>query len=196
MQKKKHGPQSLETKARITNAVVQLVRTHSIDNISVQDICTHAKVGVGTFYHYYASKDEALFSVYHELDDYILSLPPTEQDAYASIMQFCSAYARFANSHEIDFMRAVYGMLPNTFTDQSRPIYTALHHMLKQKQTEGVLDISFDVDAFCAYILVLLRGITYDWCVHKGSYDIVNRVEEYMEKCLIGYQETLKKTAL
>ncbi len=39
-------------------------------DISVQDICRCAGIGVGTFYHYYNSKNEAIFDISNPIDDY------------------------------------------------------------------------------------------------------------------------------
>ena len=47
--------QSLATREKIRNAVLGMMQTRTLEEISVGEICKVAGVGIGTFYHHYKS---------------------------------------------------------------------------------------------------------------------------------------------
>lgn len=54
---------SLETRKRIFDATYQLVNQYG-DAYTVQDVCRLASVSVGSFYHFYKSKEEVTSDLY------------------------------------------------------------------------------------------------------------------------------------
>jgi len=50
--------QALESKERIFNAAIDLIREKGYDNVTIEDICNKTGMSVGAFYHYFKSKSE------------------------------------------------------------------------------------------------------------------------------------------
>ena len=48
------------TKAKLLDSAQRLISAHGFDNVSVEDITKDSGVAKGTFYHYFASKEEAV----------------------------------------------------------------------------------------------------------------------------------------
>lgn len=51
----------------IRDAVLSLMRHHDVSSLTVAEIARQAKVGVGTFYHYYPSREALLLDVHGQL---------------------------------------------------------------------------------------------------------------------------------
>jgi len=49
-----------ETKEKIYQAAIELLKEKSYRDLSIRDICKKAEVGIGTFYHYFNNKHELL----------------------------------------------------------------------------------------------------------------------------------------
>lgn len=185
----------MATKERIRNIALKLMRTHSIDEISVQEICSKANVGIGTFYHYYPAKDDIIREVYYEMDAHFLKLAEEAEQTMIEpqeyILRHSICYARFITETSVDFVRKVYSTQSKEFLNRTRPVYTTLQsYLVAQQKARNVAD-ELDIDAFCDYINIWLRGISFDWCVHDGDYDLVQRVIDYNSRALAGYRQML-----
>ena len=60
--------QAIATKKKIREAAYVLLLNQSFEQLKMSDIAAEASVSVGTLYHHFASKEELLFSGYHEFD--------------------------------------------------------------------------------------------------------------------------------
>jgi AcrR family transcriptional regulator len=52
---------------RVLDAAVELFARQGFDATSVQEVVEHARVTKGAMYHYFRSKDDLLYEIYHEL---------------------------------------------------------------------------------------------------------------------------------
>ena len=69
--------QAIATKTKIRKAAYALLQDVSFEQLKMNDIASAAGVSVGTLYHHYASKEELLYSGYHEFDLMIEKLQDT-----------------------------------------------------------------------------------------------------------------------
>ena len=186
---------SMATKERIRNVALNLMHSQSIDQISVQDICTMANVGVGTFYHHYKAKDDIVREAYFDMDAHFLKLAEEAKlmnfDPYEYVQRHFICYTSFLTEVTVDFARKVFSMQSKVFLDNSRPIYTTIKSFLKEKQMNGDVAKELDIDNFCTYVSICLRGLAYDWCLHEGQYDLSRRCMEYADNVLSGYRKML-----
>jgi AcrR family transcriptional regulator len=61
------GPARPPVKERLLNVATRLFARHGFEGTSVQDIVDAAGVTKGAMYHYYGSKDDLLYEVYHQV---------------------------------------------------------------------------------------------------------------------------------
>ena len=58
----KRQQQAAESRKRIFDSAMKLINNKGFENVSISDICKSAKCSVGTFYHYFPSKDDLIMS--------------------------------------------------------------------------------------------------------------------------------------
>jgi len=195
MSETKRKKQAIITKKRILNTALNLMKKHSIDEISVNDICKKAKVGVGTFYYYYKSKDDILLEVFQELDANFVKLYETRLletiSPYDYILRHCRCYTDFVTEKGVDFTRKTYSIQSKFFVDKNRPLYLTLSQFLTQMQQENVISPSVNIEALCRSITICMRGITHDWFLHEGNYNLTEAAIVFVETFLEKYKPSL-----
>ena len=60
--------QAIATKKRIREAAFMLLQDQPFEQLKMSDIASSAGVSIGTLYHHFDSKEELVFSGYHEFD--------------------------------------------------------------------------------------------------------------------------------
>ena len=81
--------QAKATKKKITGVVLEMCRKRDISDITISEICEAAGVSVGTFYHYFKTKEEILTVSYKDFDNLLeeaLENRETTDDIIAEIL--------------------------------------------------------------------------------------------------------------
>ena len=63
----------MKTRKGLKNALLNLLEDHSFEEITVTEICEHAKTGRLTFYKYYSDKNELMKDCFQDLQDEVMS---------------------------------------------------------------------------------------------------------------------------
>ena len=66
-------------KERLINSAIELIGTRSYNSVGVQEICEHAGVKKGSFYHFFPSKSDltvaALDAMWKYFQEHVLMIP-------------------------------------------------------------------------------------------------------------------------
>lgn len=185
--------QAIETKLRISEAAIKLLKNTSYDLIKVTDICKEANVSVGTFYHYFESKDMMIISSYQSIDsliledyekksfdsyiDAIIALNNSEATIVASL-----GYTFTTNSYiQILMDESQYTISPN------RLVHLKLIELLNLALNENEI-IHTDIYELSEYINRTARGNIFDWCLKRGTTNLVEVWTSDIEKIMISYK--------
>lgn len=185
--------QAVETKLRISEAAMKLLKNNSYDLIKITDICKEANVSVGTFYHYFESKEMMIKSSYHSIDsliiedfenknfnsyiDAIVGLNNSEATIVASLG------CNFTSNSYIQILmdETQYTISPN------RLVHLKLIELLKLAASEKEI-IETDVYELSEYINRTARGNIFDWCLKRGTTNLVDVWTSDIEKIMIAYK--------
>lgn len=161
---------------KIYNAVQELVKEKGND-ISVKEICQKAGIGVGTFYHYYASKDAALFDISNPIDLYfekkveplLRNKNPMEQ-----LEIFFSCQAQFMTDFVLtngrnDFLKAIQGNLEHFFSED-RLTYTLLEEIVSSPELFKEWKKNYTTSTITWHLLYLTRGLIHHWLGCECNY--------------------------
>ena len=148
-----------------------LFMTVGYERTSVEQITRNAGVAKGTFYHYFASKQDLLVQLVESYADSLFThveqeLAATEGDALARLRAFSRLSTSFKLEHRdesVAFGRMLYAdgnlelrhKLYSAWFERTRPLFSTI---LEQGISEGTFEIS-DADSTAGVVL----SIWYDW---------------------------------
>jgi hypothetical protein len=75
------------------------------------------------------------------------------------------------------------------FLKSSRGLPEGLLQLVSQAQEKGAITKSQEAESITAEILIISRGVIYNWCQNKGSYDL----RSYCQKIITNHLECFKK---
>jgi AcrR family transcriptional regulator len=139
-------------KERLLRVATRLFARHGFEGTSVQDIVDAAGVTKGAMYHYYGSKDDLLYEVYHQLLtmqtahlDEIASGPGTAEER----LRAAAADVVITSLENLDdgivFFRSLH-MLPDDKQTQVRAERRLYHDKFKALVDEGIAAGTFRSD--------------------------------------------------
>jgi AcrR family transcriptional regulator len=191
----KRKQQAIETREKISSVALELLKVRTIEEIGVNDICRLAGVSIGAFYHYFKNKDDIILEVYKDLDVRFEELANSPRTRKLPVYDFIFAYSKCYSDFQMEvgaaFARKVYALQSKVFLDAGRPFHACLRECLVQKQQKGEIDAALDIEEFCDYLTVMLRGNAYDWCLHEGAYNLTKKLFGFLDKALAKYRPLL-----
>lgn len=187
--------QAIETKLRISEAAIKLLKNTSYDLLKITDICSEANVSVGTFYHYFESKDMIIKTSYNSIDSLII-----EDYEKKSFNSYIDAIIGLNNSEATIVASLGYNFTSNSYIqilmDESqytispnRLVHLKLIELLKLALKENEI-IDTDIYELSEYINRTARGNIFDWCLKRGTTNLVEVWTSDIEKIIIAYKNT------
>ena len=185
--------QAEQTKDRLFEAAVSLLREKDFEEITVREIVSRAEVSIGTFYKYYSTKMEVFYETYRIADQYFLdTVSPTlvQPTAHARIMAFFRAYAYYNDTLTDRKMTRLLYNPDNPFFNRSydHGMLDTLIHAIRFGLARGELKGEDTAEEIAAYLMIAVRGLIYHWCTTQYSYDLADRVERFVLRLLRAYE--------
>lgn len=177
------------THNKIITTVTDMLGTTPFEAITIRDICKKCDISIGTFYHHFQSKEEILQMEYEYFDNTLkehflaeksfnnsrekllylfeVELLSIRDIGHYAATQIFRTQLLFDKPFILEENRFFYEELTTTAAK-----YLLEYHIKKSPQTliEELLRIS--------------RGNIYDWCLHHGSYNLVEVTLDTIKKIL------------
>jgi len=174
----KRALQAEATRQHIFETTIRLMNKNGFNNMTIQDIIEQAGVSVGTFYHYFNSKEDVFFKLYSKADEYFESvvlpqLTGPDMGAYEQIVLFFRHYAMFNESNGLEYVSLLYSTKNKFFIEKKRFMITMLFDIVTNGQENKELTRDETPETITNYLFILSRGVIFDWCIHDGSYSLV-----------------------
>lgn len=191
--------QAEKTKELIFNSAITLFRKESFKTITVADICKAAGVSVGTFYHYFPSKQAVMQKIFKDIDDYFREEVHNEidelegQGARVEILHYFRRYSQYSERQGLDFVKQLYTFDNNMFRTKGRFLQVYLAELIVRGQLSGELDDTMTPEEMVEYLYIAARGIVYHWASHDGDYDLTKYLMQYMKRILTSLEKTPAK---
>ncbi len=188
--------QAKATKDHIMKTAKRLSKDYTYDELSVETICTEAGVSIGSFYHHFKSKQDLIVEGYGECDNFfkenIIGKLKSE-DEFGRILEYIDYQMLYAIDVGIDLMIELYRAQitegVDFFLKSDRGLPQGLLQLVIQAQDKGLITKSEDAEDITSELLMISRGVIYNWCQNKGSYELRN----YCRKIITNYLEAYKK---
>lgn len=192
--------QAVRTRRKLFDTGLRIFAEKDMDEVCIKDICGEAGVSVGTFYHYFSSKEDLLLEAYRFFDEEIVSrargkaYPNTLEAIYAIIGNQCGDYG---NLFEGDFDSQIFEIMCDYESGElllwqqelriqlktggvgvieaDRPMNTYILELVKRAFNDGELVGSLEPSEIAETILRISRGVMFDWAVRGGTYKAYER---------------------
>lgn len=180
--------QADKTRTEIYNIAVNLMEKQGFANTTIQEISEKAGVSIGTFYHYFKSKDDIFFDLYKKADEYFeTTVAPDLKKAKAEgasaeerIVLYFRHYTKYNLKRGIANISQLYNTKNKYFAKKGRFMQVLLSELISECQGTGCLSAEMSPDEATDFLFVASRGVIYDWCIHEGSYNLEQRMEAYV----------------
>ncbi|MGE5630419.1 MAG: TetR/AcrR family transcriptional regulator [Caulobacteraceae bacterium] len=181
----KRKMQAQQTKEKIYRTSVELMEKKGLSNITVEEICKEAGVSVGSFYNYFESKSDILNEIYDVADEYFMNVVEKEvknDSINDRIVQFFCYYADYNVNRGLEFVMHLYHTRNTMFIKKGRYMQLVLQKIIEEGQELGEIPKDMLPEEIVEYLFIAARGIIYDWCLHKGQYDLVEFTRNYVRR--------------
>jgi TetR/AcrR family fatty acid metabolism transcriptional regulator len=176
--------QAEETRNRIYSSAIELMEENGFGNFTVEDISKRAGVSVGAFYHYFNSKNDILAEIFYRADDYFSTYVVNSLKKGSipeQIVEYFDYYAKFNVASGVETTQQLFNPKIKFFIEEGRPMLEILEDLIRKGQKKNEIRGDTDAKELVRYLLVMARGIVFEWSLFDGNYDLEARMHKYME---------------
>jgi AcrR family transcriptional regulator len=180
----------LRTRQRIIEVSLAMIRSIGYEETTIQVICSEVGIAIGTFYHYFRSKEEVLLA-YIDIENQDLLNFYTQQDksSYSSAMlAVTNFYADMYLFKGVNLVAHVYSMMLFSTIEIGKLSENALQQILNDAFTRGQISGEFSkeisVETFCNLVLGEWFFYTSLWCNNPETYKIHEAFEGQFKQLL------------
>ena len=162
---------------KIVLAAEDLFKEKEYEDITIRDICHHAGVSIGAFYHHIGSK-EKLFEIF-QFKIGTDSLEPLLEkidgkNSIEKIFIIIDLYMDYASKFGYKFCRYFLSLsLQNhTFANPPGSLNIFLNDYIHESLNNGSFDAKYNADYIYRCIYSSLRGATFNWTLEEGKSDL------------------------
>lgn len=189
--------QAMEMRSRIQAVALDLFDKEGFENVSVEEIAQSAGCSVGNIYHYFKSKDELAIQVtssvdaaYTELEkDYLADEKTPARD---KLIDFVGQSLQISIQEPVLYKSFIHGLkYPEQGVlkkNEKRVYFRLLHELVCACQNEGSISADYDADDIVEQLVVLHRGMLFEWRIYEQSFDLIARGRDMANILLRGYQ--------
>jgi len=177
--------QAQKTEEQILRSALTLMREQGYDKVSVRDICAHAGITTGAFYHHFPSKEALLISGVGALDFYMEQAladrppePPLERlrfilTSYAEFMeQECGELTGQYYLVRLSNSQAGFRLDPNRYIER------IMVDCFEEASARGEYKTTRSTQWASAFCYRHFRGLVLDWVLSGYSYSLRERMED------------------
>ncbi len=195
MEKNKPTSRQLQadrTRTLLYSIAVSLMEKQGFANTTIEEIASKAGVSIGTFYHYFRSKEDVFFEIFKKADEYFEStVAPALENADRAgvpvadqIISYFRYYAHYNLNRGFANITQLYNTKNKIFIKKGRFMQELLKKIIARGQERGQLSKDMIPEDAVDYLFIMARGVVYDWCIHEGRYDLEQKVEVIMKALL------------
>lgn len=186
-QKKSRKEKSLATRRRIFDATYELVNEKGFQ-YTVQDVCEKADVSVGSFYHFYPSKEAVTCDLYIFFEEHMKSFLSKENgDPEYIIHSVIKEMMSYSISLGVPFLRLSDSVLADNIQYSAVPesvSYNTIKKAVEDGAANGIFCLKHESIFYARLFITLFRGTLHWWTAQKGNFDPVELIDSYISDYL------------
>lgn len=182
--------QGIETKKRLIECARKLFKENGYNKTTVDDIIKEANSSKGGFYAHFKSKEELLFSMVSLVDDAYNDF--WEMDVkYENVIDKINGYIKYVfnimtDKIGLEFVSIIYAsQIKDTKEEhfliaEERVYYHVLEKLIEKGKATNEIKPDVDTKHTVDIFTTCFRGAIYDWCLHKGEFNLAEYGGEIM----------------
>jgi AcrR family transcriptional regulator len=171
--------QAAAKKWHISETAMSLFKERGYTSVKVTEICQVAEISLGTFYHYFSSKDSIIDETYQIIDERVFECiedkdfnTPIDKllgilEQSACIMQEELGYRLMVESYY-----QIISSKPDYSFSHNRQLYMTLVQTVEEGIAFGCVEPGTNPQEIAEMCLRIGRGDILDWCLKGGSYKL------------------------
>jgi len=174
---------AIKTKKKLFHSAAKLIDKHGYNNVTIEDICKKAGVSVGAFYHYYNSKTDIIVEFFKQIDYYYEDTVEAELrgEPSSDIDIFFRQYAKFHVDKGYEHTSMIIKIQGDFFLDRNRYMIVRLFKLVDDAKDAGVFKKGYDTELIADFLLIVARGLLFDWSLAHGEYGLVAKMDAYIK---------------
>lgn len=180
----------LRSRQHIIDVAMTMIRSQGYAETTIQNICIEVGIGIGTFYHYFRSKEDvllayigieskALLDFYGQLDKSSYARAILDVANYYIDLYYFKTPQLIAHIYSMLIFSKIYLGDVNEYAFQQ-----ILTDAFLQGQQRGEFSADISVDFFCDLVLGEWYYFTTMWCNNPGRYPIKERLPQRIQGIL------------
>lgn len=173
--------QALDTRRKIFNIALNLIKEKGFDKVSVDDICAACGVSKGAFYHHFKSKLDIMSESESLINDMLENIQIHESDGSIKekLLILMGSILDVVEKSGVEVTRQLTVVTTgghyiqqenrNTFAIHTRKL---IQQILAEAVEKGELSPETNKEASTEIIMTFLSGMIADWCIFNGAYSI------------------------
>ena len=170
-----------DNKQKIIDTTIELVRKHGADAVTVRSVCEAADLSIGTFYHYFANKDDLLMYFVREASFDSFDLATPLEDIAGRVAELYMLLIERYQSLGVDFMKQFYttgnlalsaymGASSDSFPEGT--VMARCEAEVEAARQAGIISEEANVHQVSADVCTIVKGCVFEWCLGDGQMDI------------------------
>lgn len=196
-QKKTRKEKAADTKNKIFETAVSLIKSKGYGNVTISEICHMSGLAKGSFYVHYKSKEDIVReSYYADMGTYIVTRytefvnTNPAKSIIERITYFLNLELEFAEYAGYELTCLAYSLnlsacVPGPSEHFHKRYFTQM--LFKEIRSSLVYSSSgFSCDEIFNYLESMVRGIMATWCFSNNSFSIVEQGKIYIQQAVCG----------
>lgn len=175
--------QGIETKKRLIECARKLFKEKGFNRTTVDDIIKEANSSKGGFYTHFKSKEELLFNMVpliNEIYDSFLKMDFKSANSIEKISIFIQyVFKTMTDEIGLEFISTIYASQIKDLTtesfliiDSERTYYIVFEKLIEEGKAKNEIKPEVNTKDTIDIFTTCFRGAIYDWCLHKGEFNL------------------------
>lgn len=179
------------TKQLLSDISYRLFREQGFEHVGVRDIAAQAGMTTGAFYYYFKSKADILNHHAKMRGDWLFGQVPKTLEGFSPLEKIRQFLGRHLCEIFVDegWELCESRMFARYYDKrESSGLSSTVLQFCQEAKDQGLLIPDCDLDQMTGDLLLVCRGVEYDWCLRHGEYDISQRMVRMVDLVLHHYQ--------
>lgn len=200
-QKKTRKDKATDTKNKIFQTSVTLIKSKGYDNVTISEICKVAGLAKGSFYVHYKSKEDIVReSYYADMGTYVCShytkfvTANPNKSIIEHIIYFLNLEFEFADYAGYELTCLAYSLnLSACIPGPSEHFKNRHFSKILYDEIQSSLPLAssdFSCEEIFNYLESIVRGTMATWCFSNNSFNIVEQGKKYIQQAIQSIYQT------